>query len=160
MTEVLKKLHDKADRIANLMLIDIIHDADLLTVALCAGTIDALAHTLCRAKEGEYGYIAAHKAMDIGCKPDVRDAMKKVGYFAKGLRGLLELAERDPDAGARLMPVFCTMASEYRKYGVPRKLKNEVMHHMEYMYKRDGFAITLIDDGSAKVKVSDEVFGS
>ena len=155
---MIKGLGEKASAVASIMLADIIHDVDLLTVALCAGNLNEIAYTICYSNEGDYKHTAAHKALDLGWKPALREDKVNEGYFKKGLRGLIDLAKQYPDTGSRLMPVFCEMVANHRDYGVPRKLKREAICCMEQIRQRDGFAITSIsDDGKVHVKASDDI---
>ena len=159
MVELFKKLHEKATEFADIMLVDVIDDVDLLTVALCAGNFNEIVRTIYKTREGECGHIAAHRALDIGWNPSLRESKAKEGFFSKGLRGLIELSKNNPDTGARLMPVLGSMISEYQELDISEKLKREVMCYMEYMHQRDGFAISHIsDDGKVIVKPAKGLF--
>lgn len=159
MTQLFERLNEKASFIANLHLVDLIMDVDLLAVALCADVIPETVLALKDAQAGDYGYIAAHKAIDLGFNSSMRSKAAKEGYFAKGLRGLLNLAALVPDTGARLMPVFYAVVSNYRYYGIPKKLKSEIESYMEHKRQHDGFAIMHhSEDGNIVVKAADGLF--
>ena len=128
------------------MLADIITDVNLLTVALCAGYFDEIVRTIYSSSEGKIKHTAAHRALDLGWNPSLREKKVSEGYFANGLRGLVALAKENPDAGSRLMPVFCEMVSNPAKYGLSKKLVRETACYMESIRERDGFAITCMDD--------------
>lgn len=151
MKKIFEKLEEKARRIANIMIADVVTDVDLLTVALCAGYFDEIAYTIHMSSEGEVKHTAAHRALDLGWKPDLREQMIRDGYFAEGLRGLMDVAKKNPDAGSRLMPVFHEMLSDYRKYGLPEHLAHELASLMEAIRERDGFAITSMNDNGKVV---------
>ena len=151
MKKICEKLEEKARRIANIMIADVVTDVDLLTVALCAGYFDEIAYTIHMSSEGEVKHTAAHRALDLGWKPDLREQMVRDGYFAEVLRGLMDVAKKNPDAGSRLMPVFHEMLSDYRKYGLPEHLAHALANLMEAIRERDGFAITSMNDGGKVV---------
>lgn len=144
-----------AQRIANIKLEDVIDDVNLLTVALCTSNLHLIARTLSFADEGENSYIAAHKALDIGWNPSIRERLAKDGYFTDGLRGLLELAERNSTVGSRLMPVFDEAVSIYKDLRIPKKLKSQLKRYFNQKLDTDGFAISHIDeDGKVFVKTA------
>lgn len=151
MRKIFEKLEEKARRIANIMIADVVTDVDLLTVALCAGCFDEIVRTIHLSSEGEVKHTAAHRALDLGWKPELREQMIRDGYFAEGLRGLMEVAKKNPDVGSRLMPVFYEMISDYRKYGLPEDLAHELASLMEAIRERDGFAITSMNDNGKVV---------
>jgi hypothetical protein len=153
MIELFKSLNNRAEKIADMMVADIVDDAELLTVALCAGNLSEIARTLHAKRLGKNKHKAAHNALELGLNPIKRDAVVSKGYFAEGLRGLLDLAEKNPDAGTRLMPIFGEMADNCKKYGIPKKLKVRVKNYMTEKKKRDGFAITLYDDTTGSIIV-------
>ena len=130
MIELFNKLNDKASYIANLRLADLIMDVDLLTVALSADVFPETMLALKNARTDDHGYVAAHRAIDVGFNNLLRDKALKEGFFAKGARGLLKLADQEPDIGARLMPVFNTMVSNCKYYGISKKLKHEIEVYM------------------------------
>lgn len=143
----------KVAGIANIMVADVIEDVDLLTVALCAGCLEEISHTIFLSNEGEDKHTAAHRALDLGWNPVLRERKVRAGYFEKGLRGLIDLSKRNPDAGSRLMPIFCEMVSDPSKYGLPKILVRETVRYMEAIRERDGFAIVCMnDDGKVVVK--------
>lgn len=154
MDYLFKNLHKKVLSIANSRVADVVEDIDLLTVALCAGNFNEIKNTLFDAKNNETKYIAAHKALDLGFNPVLRKNMAKNGYFAKGLSGLLEVAKKNPDAGSRLMPIFCEMITEHKKYGISRSLRNQVVDYINKKRDQDGFAITGLNDDDEKVSIS------
>ena len=158
MTELFEKLQAKAREIANLTLADVVEDPDLLTVALSLTDLKEIAITLCRSQKDDMSYIAAHQALDIGWKPDLREALIEDGYFASGIEGLLELATKVPDAGSRLMPIFGEVISEHVKIGLSKKLLRKVKTYMNEKKDSDGFAITgFNDEGKAHITVADWV---
>ena len=159
MEELFAELNRKALNIVNIMLADIILDVDFLTVALCAGNFGEIEKTIFMSDEGENGYIAAHRALDLGWKPEVREQRVQAGYFASGLRGLIDLAKQNPDAGSRLMPVFAEMVSDPEKYGLSTKLVHETVCYMEHIRQRDGFAIANItNDGKVVLCAARNIF--
>ena len=154
-----KKLIDdlgaKAQMIASVKLESVIDDVDLLTVALCTSNLTVVSQTLSFSNEGENGYIAAHKALDIGWNPSIRETLANNGYFTEGFRGLLKLAEQNPIAGSRLMPVFEEAVSIYKDLGLPKKLKSELKSYINQKLETDGFAIGNInEDGKTPVNVA------
>ena len=155
MTELFEKLQAKAREIANLSLTDVVDDPDLLTVALSLTDLKEIAITLYRSEKGDTSYAAAHQALDIGWKPDLREALIDDGYFASGIEGLLELATKVPDAGSRLMPIFGEVISEHVKIGLSKKLLHQVKSFMNSKLNTDGFAITgYNDEGDASISVA------
>lgn len=155
----LKKLIDelggKAQMVANIKLESMIDDVDLLTVALCTSNLTVVSQTLSFSNEGETSYIAAHKALDVGWNPTIRETLAKNGYFTEGFRGLLKLAERNPIAGSRLMPVFEEAVSIYKELGLPKKLRSELKNYINQKLETDGFAIGNInEDGKTPVNVA------
>lgn len=144
-----------AQKIANTKLEDVINDVDQLTVALCTSNLNVVAQTLSLSREGENRYIAAHKALDIGWNPSIRDALAKDGYFTKGLRELLELAERDPVAGSRLMPIFEEAVDIHKDLRIPKDLKCRLKNYTSEKLETDGFAISNPDDdGKVSIKTA------
>ena len=81
MKETFEILNKKATEIANIMLADIITDVDLLTVALCAGYFDEITRTIFLSNEGEDKHTAAHRALDLGWNPSLREKKIADGYF-------------------------------------------------------------------------------
>ena len=73
MRNIFEKLEENARRIANIMIADVVTDVDLLTIALCAGYFDEIAYTIHISSEGEVKHTAAHRALDLGWKPDLRE---------------------------------------------------------------------------------------
>ena len=158
MKNLIKKLGDKAHEIANLMLADVVDDVDLLTVALSATGLHEIAHTLTCAKKGEVRYLAAHRALDIGWNPDLREKLRKEEYLSKGIAGLLGVAKNNPDAGNRLMPVFEEVLEQYKDFGISKKLRCELKNYMNQKLHDEGFSISAItDEGKIMVKTADWV---
>lgn len=158
MKELIKKLGDKANEIAKLMLADVVDDVDLLTVALSASGLHEIAHTLSYAKKGEIRYTAAHQALDIGWNPDHREVLVKTGYLANGVSGLLEVAKNNPTAGSRLMPVFAEVLDQYKDFGLSKKLRCELKNYMNQKLNDEGFAISgITEEGKIKVKTAEWV---
>ena len=163
MNELFEKLQIKAREIGNLNLTDVVDDPDLLTVALSLTDLREIAITLCRSQKNDPGYIAAHQALDIGWKPDLREALAEDGYFSDGIKGLLELSKKVPDAGSRLMPIFNEVLSPHVEIGLSKKLLRKVKTYMNEKKDADGFEITDIgDDGKIIVRaaswVTNELF--
>lgn len=153
MRNFIEDLNKRALSVANTRVYDYVKDIDLLTVALCAGNLCEIACTLHDAANADYAHIAAHKALDLGWNPALRKAKADAGFFANGLRGLLELSKKDSVAGTRLMPVFCEMVSDPKKYGISRKLMVQAKNYMSDKKCIDGFAITSLNDDDESVTV-------
>ena len=158
----LKKLVDslgaKAQMVAAINLGDMIDDVDLLAVALSMSNLTEVARTLSAAEEAEMSYIAAHKALDIGWNPSIRETLIEAEYFAKGLCGLLELAETNPVAGSRLMPVFEEAVSIHKELGITKELKCNLKNFMERKLEFEGFAISHRDEeGKVMVRTAEWV---
>ena len=155
MKKLIKNLSDKADKIAKLMLADVIDDVDLLTVALSATGLHEIASTLSYAQKGEVRYTAAHQALDVGWNPDWREKLRKEEYLSKGVAGLLEVAKNNPDAGSRLMPVFEEVLDQYKDFGISKKLRCELKNYMNQKLKDEGFSIAAFtDEGEVIVKTA------
>ena len=154
MSHLFENFRKKALAIANSRVADVVEDVDLLTVALCAGNFNEIKNTLFDAKSNETKHIAAHKALDLGFNPALRKSMAKNGFFAKGLFGLLEIAKKNPAAGSRLMPIFCAMITDDKKYAISSCLKNQVLNFMNQKRDQDGFAITGLNDSEGEASVS------
>lgn len=160
MTELFSKLNDKAGYIANLRLVDLIMDVDLLTVALCADVFSETVLALRDAQTGDRCHLAAHKAIDLGFNDSLRSTKAKEGFFAKGVRGLMELGDQQPDTGTRLMPIFYAMASDCKCYGLSKKLKHEIENYIERKRQHDGFAIVShTEGGRVIIKAAKGLFG-
>lgn len=158
MKALVKRLGDKAQEIANLMLADVIDDVDLLTVALSASGLQEIAHTLSYAKKDEVRYVAAHQALDIGWNPGLRVKLQEEAYLSKGVAGLLEVAKGNADTGSRLMPVFEEVLAQYKDFGISKKLRCEIKNYMNQKLDDEGFAITSItEEGKVMVKTADWV---
>lgn len=158
MKELIKKLGDKANEIAKLMLADVVDDVDLLTVALSATGLHEIAYTLSYAHKGETRYTAAHQALDIGWNPDWRKELQKEEYLSKGVAGLLEVAKNNPYAGSRLMPVFEEVLDQHKDFGLSKKLRREIKNYMNHKLNDEGFTISAItDEGKIMVKTADWV---
>ena len=143
----------KAQLVADLKLESVVNDVDLLTVALSNLTL--VARTISFSKEGEIGHIAAHKALDIGWNPSIREALAEAGYFAEGLRGLLELAEKHVLTGSRLMPIFEEALDIHKELCIPKSLKRRIKNYINEKLETDGFAISNPDDeGKVSVKTA------
>ena len=158
----LKKLIDdlavKAQKTAALSLTSIITDPHQLLVALALSDFEVIAETLSVATEHDACHIVAHQALDIGCNPKKRRSMAKCGYFTEVLRGLLELAEKDPVAGSRLVPVFDEAVSVHKDLRIPKALKRKLQEYTEKKLETDGFAIGRRDaDGKIRVKTAEWV---
>lgn len=148
----------KAQQVAALKLEDVVDNVDQLTVALSISNLTVVAQTICFSKEGEIGHIAAHKALDIGWNPSKREALAGAGYFAEGLRGLLELAEHHSDAGSRLMPVFEEAVSIHKELRIPKGLVRKLKNYLNEKLDSDGFAISNPDEtGKYFVKTAEWV---
>lgn len=155
----LKKLVDdlaaKAQKIADMRLEDVIDDVDLLTVALATSNLTVVARTLSFSKEGEKCYIAAHRALDIGWNPSIREELAKRAYFADGLRRLLKLAEANPLVGSRLMPIFEEAVEVHKDIDIPKKLQCRLKTFINEKLDADGFSIgNLNEDGKTPVKIA------
>lgn len=156
MIELFNKLNDKASYIANLRLADLIMDVDLLTVALCADVFPETVLALKDAQVGDRCHLAAHKAIDLGFNDSLRNNAAKEGFFANGLRGLMKLADQNPDTGARLMPIFHAAISDCKRHGISKKLKCEIESYMECKRQHDGFSIVrYTEDGKVIIKAAD-----
>ncbi len=156
MENIIKNIRAKAAKISAIMLGDLISDVDLLTVALSMGNINQIAETVMTASEGSCQYIAAHRAIDIGWKPPLRDAKVRAGYFSQGLIGLIELSKHNPVLATRLIPVWGEMLHKSKELGISNKLKHEAEVYMQSVFEHDGFAITHIDnDGYVEVTLNE-----
>ena len=155
---LIKGIGLNAQKLAAMSLDYVVTDMDQLTVALAISNLTEIAHTLSVAEEGENQYVAAHKALDIGWNPTLRETLVKEGYFSEGLRGLLELAETSSVAGSRLMPVFEEAVSIYKEVGVSKSLKRKLENYMKKKLDTDGFAIShRNEDGKVMVKTAEWV---
>lgn len=159
MVELFDNLNKKAFEIAAMTVATMIDDVDQLTVALCAGNLNEIAYALHETQLGESKREAARKALELGLNPVKRGIAASKGFFAKGLCGLLNLAKDNPDAGSRLMPIFNELVTDYKKYGIPKKLKATVKNYMSEKKNTDGFALMgyNLDDGGAIVCAADWV---
>lgn len=158
----LKKLADslgaKAQQVAALKLEDVVNDVDLLTVALSMSNLTVVARAISFSKEGETSHIAAHKALDIGWNPSIREALAEAGYFAEGLCGLLELAEHHSPTGSRLMPIFEEAVSIHKELRIPKGLVRKLKNYFNEKLEADGFAIGNPDEeGKYFVKTAEWV---
>lgn len=153
MKSFIENLHMNAISIANTRVADYVKDVDLLTVALCAGNLNEIANTLYDAPNADYKHVAAHRALDLGWNPALRKEKANAGFFANGLRGLLELSKQDSAAGTCLMPIFCELVSNPEKYGISSKLSAQLKNYMRDKKSIDGFAITCINDDTETVTV-------
>lgn len=146
----LKKLIDnlgaKAQQVADLKLENVVNDVNLLTVALSLSNLTVVSRTISYSKEGEISYIAAHKALDIGWNPSIREVLVKDRFFAESLRGLLALAEKNPLAGSRLMPVFDEAVSIHKELRIPNRLVSKIKNYLTEKLESDGFAICNPDE--------------
>ena len=158
MNEIKKLIDDlaaQAQKIAGISLDEVVDDVDLLTVALATSNLTVVARTLSFAKEGEKGYIAAHRALDIGWNPSIREALVAKGFFTEGLRGLLNLAEANPIAGSRLMPIFEEAVEIHKDLGIPKKLLRSLKTFVNDKLETDGFSIGNInEDGKTPVNIA------
>ena len=159
MRNLFSKVHDKVQEVTSVMVADVVDDMDQLTVALCAGNLGEIARVF-GAKLGKSKETAAHSALVLGICPDIRNSAASKGFFAKGLSGLLDLAEANPDTGSRLMPIFNELVTDCKKYGIPKKLKARVKNYMSKKKDTDGFAIMGFNDydRSTAVDLADWVF--
>ena len=153
MIELFEKLNSKAKEIANMRVAEVVEDMDQLTVALCAGNLGEIARTVRATHLSESQQEAAYKAYSLGTNPTEFEAAARQGFFAKGLRDLLVTAEKNPDAGSRLFPIFNELVLEYKKYRIPKKLKARVKNYMSEKKRADGFALTLFDDVAGRVVI-------
>ena len=157
LKNLIDSLGNKAQLVGALTLADVVADIDLLTVALCASGLDEIAHTLSFAKESQNRYIAAHKALDIGWNPTIREALASKGFFSDGVRGLLALAKSNSLAGSRLMPVFEELLSVHQDLRISKKLRCEIKNYINQKLETDGFAISFEEDGKILVKTANWV---
>lgn len=158
LKELVDSLGAKAQLVADLKLENVVNDVDQLVVALSMSNLTVVARTISFSKEGETGHIAAHKALDIGWNPSIREALAEAGYFAEGLRGLLELAEKHSLTGSRLMPVFEEAVSIHKELRIPKGLVRKLKTYLNEKLDSDGFAISNPDDdGKVSVKTAEWV---
>lgn len=154
-----KKLFDelaaKAQRVAGINLDEVVDDVDLLTVALAISDLTVVARTLSFSNEGEKSYIAAHRALDIGWNPTIRNALAAKGYFAEGLCGLLKLAEANPLVGSRLMPIFEEAVEIEKDIKISKKLRCRLKNFINEKLCAEGFSIGNIDEnGKTPVNIA------
>ena len=155
---LIKGIGLNAQKLAAMSLDCVVTDVDQLTVAFAISNLAEIARTLSVAEKGENQYVAAHKALDIGWNPTLRETLVKEGYFREGLHGLLKLAETNSVAGSRLMPVFEEAVSIYKEIGVSKSLKRKLENYMKKKLDTDGFAIShLNEDGKVMVKTAEWV---
>ena len=153
MIELFERLNTRAEKIVNMMVADVVDDIDLLTVALCAGNLIEIIRTMRVTDLDEGKKEAVRKAYELGTHPIMLNAAASNGFFAEGLHGLLDLAEKDSDTGSRLMPIFNELVSNCKKYGIPKKIKVRVKNYMIEKKNRDGFASTLYDDATGRIDI-------
>ena len=135
------EFYARVQQIADLTLTSIITDPHQLLVALALSDFEVIAEILSVTTEHEACYIMAHQALDIGCNPSVRRNMAKCDYFTEALRGLLKLAEKDPVAGSRLVPVFDEAVAVHKELHIPRELKRKLKAYTDKKLETEGFAI-------------------
>lgn len=151
-------LFARVQQTADLSLSSVITDPHQLLVALVLSDFEVIAETLSVSTEHESCHIVAHQALDIGCNPTMRSKMAKGGYFTEVLSGLLELAEKDPIVGSRLVPVFDEAVSVHKDLRIPKALKRKLQEYTEKKLETDGFAIGRRDaDGKIRVKTAEWV---
>ena len=156
MEKIFKSIRSRAAKIAEMMLCEHINDVRLLTIALCMSNFAQIVDTIMASKEGSYKHEAAHAALDIAWQPSLKSAKARAGYFSEGLRDLVELSKQNPDLATRLVPVFGEMLHKSKELGISQALKREVVDYVEYIFERDGFAITdTDDDGFVKVTLNE-----
>lgn len=138
------------------MLFALINDVELLTIALSMSGLKQVAETIMMSDQDSYPYAAAHRALDIGWKPEFRESMAQAGCFSKGLVGLIELSKQNQILATRLMPVFSEMIYNDNDLGISEDLKCEAELYMNSIFERDGYAIKFIDnDGYVEIKLND-----
>ena len=79
------------------------------------------------------------------------------GFFVEATEYFLRASKKSLDAGARLMPVFCTLLSNADHFKIPKPLKNRVLHQIEWQKKKDGFAITSLSRDCTEIHPADDV---
>ena len=131
----------RVQQTADLSLSSVITDPHQLLVALSLSDFEVIAEMLSASTGHDACHIMAHQALDIGCNPTTRRSMAKCGYFTEVLRGLLELAEKDPVVGSRLVPVFDEAVSVHKDLRIPKELKCKLKEYTEKKLETDGFAI-------------------
>ena len=162
MSETNKKFfaefYARVQQIAGMMLTSVITDPHQLVVALALSDFEVIAEILSVTTEREPCHIIAHQALDIGCNPSVRRNLAKCDYFTEVLRGLLELAEKDPVVGSRLVPVFDEAVSVHKDLRISKALKCELKEYTGKKLEADGFAIGRRGaDGKIRVKTAEWV---
>lgn len=145
----------RVQQAADLMLTNVITDPHQLLVALALSDFSVIAEILSVTTEHEACHIVAHQALDIGCNPSVRRNLAKCNYFTEVLCGLLELAEKDPVVGSRLVPVFDEAVSVHKDLRISKALKRKLKEFTEMKLEADGFAIGRRGaDGKIRVKTA------
>ena len=148
----------RVQQAADLSLSSVITDPHQLLVALALSDFEVIAEMLSASTGHDACHILAHQALDIGCNPTMRRSMAKRGYFTEVLRGLLELAEKDPVAGSRLVPVFDEALVVCKELRISKALKRKLKEYTEMKLETDGFAIGRRGaDGKIGVKTADWV---
>lgn len=79
------------------------------------------------------------------------------GFFVESTEYFLRASKKSLDAGARLMPVFCSLLSNADNLKIPVSLQNRVIHQIEWQKKKDGFAITALSCEKIKVHAAEDV---
>ena len=159
MIEPFERLNSKAEKIVDMRVADVVEELDQLVVALCAGNVGEIARTVQATHLSESQREAACRAYTLSTNPIEYEAVACQGFFTKGLKGLLGVAEKNPDAGSRLMPIFNEIVRDCKKYGIPKKLKVRVKNYMSEKKNADGFALMGYDNdaGSAVIYAADWV---
>lgn len=79
------------------------------------------------------------------------------GFFVESTEYFLRASKKSLDAGARLMPVFCSLLSNADHLKIPVSLQNRVIHQIEWQKKKDGFAITALSRGNIEIHAAQDV---
>lgn len=135
------RIESEAARIAAICLASFLTDVDVLAVALYASDPSLCAKYLTLPLDDPRKE-AAEKAAELHRSPNLVTQLAQAGYFEHQLNALLAIGHRDPDYGAKLIPVFAFMMEHHQELCLSMSQIDAINRIVAIRDFADGFVLT------------------
>ena len=156
-TRTVSSLTPKVNDILTITLEGILPDLRPLSAAIFLSDPDEVIRIRQLYPADHIVHLAVKAACDFHRDAALRETYIDGGFFTEQLEHFLCTAKKNRDAGARLMPVFCTALTHAGELKIPTALQERILSHIEWQRMTDGFAITKLSQDEIIVVPADDV---
>lgn len=142
-----QKLDHSIYKVMSINPVDKINDLSLLSTCLYFEDPSLAEWILTAYPYGSLPVEAATMAQILRKNKNLCALRADAGFFLNAVDGLMDLAVKDPQLGARLMPVFWKAFRRGTAHGLDPKILDELANLLENLRSQNGFLIERVQNG-------------